>query len=133
MAVGKSSKAPPMRGIWKQPPLSRYHQLWSQLCIQNSVLCRTYTPDPATGPITVPAVPKALQQQALQSSYDLQRAGHQGSEKTLLKLRQVAYWVNVASDVSKYCLECATCHQSKLPAPVRAPLQYWSALADDCH
>ena len=122
-AVGKSSKAPPKRGIWKQPPLSRYHQLWSQLCIQNGVLCRTYAPDPATGPITVPVVPNALQQQALQSSHDSPSAGHQGVEKTLFKLRQVAYWVNMASDVSKYCLACARCQQSKLPAPVRAPLQ----------
>ena len=55
-------------------------------------------------------------------SHDVPAAGHQGREKTLERLRQQAYWVNMSQDVEKHCSECQTCQRSKLPRPTRAPL-----------
>ena len=88
-ALTKSSKAPTGQK-WKHPPLNRYRRLWSQLSIHDNVICRTYTPDPAVSPVTVPVMPQALHQQALHGVHDIPSAGHQGAEKTLYLLRHEA-------------------------------------------
>ena len=49
-------------------------------------------------------------------------AGHQGSQRTLHRLRQQAYWVSMAQDVDRHCRECQKCQCSKLCTPTRAPL-----------
>ena len=41
------SDEPPQSSEWRQQPLCRYRQLWSQLSIMNGVLYRRYTPGPA--------------------------------------------------------------------------------------
>ena len=43
-------------------------------------------------------------------------------EKTLSRVRNEAYWVNMAQDVEVYCRQCTQCQQAKLPAPIRVPL-----------
>ena len=55
-------------------------------------------------------------------SHDLPIAGHRGYKRTLERLRQSAYWVNMAKDVLSYCRSCEKCQQSKLALPQRAPL-----------
>ena len=67
-------------------------------------------------------IPIALQNDALIRNHDNPSAGHQGEEKTLQRLRQEAYWVNMAQDVEKHCQECLKCQQSKQPKPIRAPM-----------
>lgn len=52
------SMEPPTGQKWKRPPLRRYCQLWSQLSLKDSIVCRTYTPDPGAGPVTVPILPR---------------------------------------------------------------------------
>ena len=42
---------------WRRPPLNRYRQLWSQLLIKEDLVCRQYTPGPASEPLTVPIIP----------------------------------------------------------------------------
>jgi len=37
-------------------------------------------------------------------------------------LRHDAYWPGMIGDINKYCQQCTTCQQSKLPAPTRSPL-----------
>ena len=49
-----SPDKPPKDPKWKQSPVSRYAQLWHQLCI---VICHTYCPSPASDSITIPLVP----------------------------------------------------------------------------
>ena len=118
-ALSQSSKKPSCR---KYPPLNRYRQLWSQLKVVDSIVCRTYTPDPTGDAVTVPVLPQALHHQALQSSHDNPSAGHLGVDKTLHRKRLEAYWVSMAGDVETYCRQCTRCQQSKVPAPIRAPL-----------
>ena len=116
------SSTPPKGKQWNQNPLWRYQQLWAQLNIIDGVLCRHYTLNPMAEAITVPILPTALRQAALQHNDDAPTAGHQCFERTLDRLRQEAYWVCMAKDVEKYCCECTKCQKSKLSMPQRAPL-----------
>ena len=108
---------------WNQPLLRRFKQLWKQLLITDGTVYRKYSPGPLEPVITVPVLPPSAQHDALRLSHDVPTAGHQGVEKTLQKLRKVAYWVNMAKDVDQYCRNCLTCQQSKVSLPQRAPLQ----------
>ena len=70
----------------------------------------------------MPIIPDSLRHDALHRCHDSPVAGHQGIDKSMKRLRQVAYWVNMARDVEKHCRECLRCQQSKLPKPNKAPL-----------
>ena len=106
----------------KRPTMHRYRQIWSQLSIIDGVVCRSYHPDLTAEKVIVPVLPPSLRRQALSCTHDLPTAGHQGRAKTLHRLRQEAYWVNMATDVDQYCRECTKCQQTKPTAPKRAPL-----------
>ena len=57
--------------------------MWSQFVIVDGVLCRKYAPGPTTETVTVPILPKSLQQKALLQCHDSPGAGHRGFKKTL--------------------------------------------------
>ena len=67
-------------------------------------------------------LPEALHQKAMSLCHDSPTAGHQGTLKTWERIRQEAYWVNMAQDVDRHCRECVTCQKAKLPMPVRSTL-----------
>ncbi|KAL5484446.1 hypothetical protein EMCRGX_G020951 [Ephydatia muelleri] len=81
-----------------------------------------YAPGPTTETVTVPILPKSLQQKALLQCHNSPGAGHQGFKKTLERLRREAYWVNMAQDVEQHCRECQKCQSSKSSMPSRASL-----------
>ena len=131
------SKEKPTDPQWKQLPFQRYLQLWHQLSLVDSTICRTYHPSPTTASVTVPLIPPSLRKQVLHQAHDPPSAGHQGHLKTLSRMKEEAYWPGMASDVQQYCQECNTCQQSKLTSPIRAPLSNipignpWEMLAVD--
>ena len=45
-----------------------------------------------------------------------------GTKESLERLRQHAYWVNMAKDVLSYCRSCEKCQQAKLALPQCASL-----------
>ena len=45
-----------------------------------------------------------------------------GTEKTLYRLRQEAYWVGMVKDVNHHCQECITCQQTKPHLSRKVPL-----------
>ena len=122
---------------WRKQHLYRYLQLWTQLLIVDGILCRHYSPGPDSELITVPVLPRALQQDAIYQAHDIPGSGHQGHDKTLQKLRLNAYWVGMSSDVAEHCMKCTVCLQAKLPTPAKAPLMSlpvgspWEMLAVD--
>ena len=120
-AHSQASSPPPSRE-WRQYPLRRYVQMWRQLRVIDDVLYRHYVPSPMLDAVTVPVLPACMQHQALIRNHNTPTAGHQGSERTLQRLRQEAYWVSMAKDVERHCRECTKCQQAKLPMPQRAPL-----------
>ena len=119
----KTSRSKP--SSWSEQPLRRYAQLWQQLVVTavDGIACRRYSPGPCDDVIEVPLIPETLRKQALQSCHDVPSAGHQGAEKTLARLRQEVFWVNMARDVEEYCRNCVVCQRTKLLMPVRAPMQ----------
>ena len=55
----KQSTERPTSQQWRQPPLSRYSKLWSQLKLRDEVLFWQYTPQPLGTTLTVPILPKS--------------------------------------------------------------------------
>ena len=108
---------------WNKAPFYRYKQLWHQLKIVDGALYRQYRPNPTHETVMVPILPPNLQKDALIRNHDAATAGHFGADKTLERLRQDAFWINMAKDVAEYCKQCVICQQSKLNMPQRAPLQ----------
>ena len=122
---------------WRQPPLCRYHQLWSQLSIEGDIVCRTYRPGPTEEAVTVPIIPTSLQESFLSWVHNSLDSGHLGTGKTIARARTRGYWVNLVQDVTQYCLNCAQCQAAKLPLPTKSPLepipigQPWQMVAVD--
>ena len=121
-AALQSKKMPTHSGNWRHNVLRRYRQIWSQLRLIDGIVCRRYAPSPASDIISVPVLPESLHKEALQRNHDAALAGHQGMEKTLQRLRQEAFWVNMAREVNEYCSKCVACQQAKLPTPTPAPM-----------
>ncbi|KAL5497228.1 hypothetical protein EMCRGX_G013661 [Ephydatia muelleri] len=116
-----NSQQTPLKN-WKRPTMRQYAQLWSQLEVVDGIVCRRYKPGPTSDTILVPVLTEALYQKAMSLCHDSPTAGHQGTLKTWERIRQEAYWVNIAQDVDRYCRECVTCQKAKLPMPVRSTL-----------
>ncbi|KAL5510662.1 hypothetical protein EMCRGX_G006248 [Ephydatia muelleri] len=106
----------------KQFPLKRYSQLLKQLHLVDGVLRHRFVPGPLEEIITVPVMPTSLQEVALHSCHDIVSAGHQGTEKTLDRLKRMTYWVGMAKAMELYCRSCNVCQQSKLPMPLAVPM-----------
>ena len=131
------SQSAPRSAIWRQPPFSRYRQIWSQLRLQNGLVCRQYTPGPSGESVVVPLIPASLRSLLIQQSHDAPGAGHLGPDKTAGRIRPVGYWVGMLQDIETHCRQCHICQSSKLTAPTRAPLlnvpvgQPWQMVAVD--
>ena len=116
-----SKEAPAAIGNWRKYPLRRFHQLWSQLTIHQSVLYRKVkTPTMQEEKLLI-VVPTSLQKQFLKKAHD--ESGHQGAERTMARLSEGAYWIGMAKAVSNYCNHCVTCQRTKALATPPAPLQ----------
>lgn len=130
LSAHSQGEQPPQVGEWRQFPLRRYRQLWAQLKVVDGVLCRQYIPSPLSGFVTVPILPPGLRRQALIRNHDTPSAGHQGSDRTLERLRNEAYWVSMAQDVERHCRNCTSCQRSKLPMPRYLFLRQGSLIPD---
>ncbi|KAL5479651.1 hypothetical protein EMCRGX_G023202 [Ephydatia muelleri] len=129
-----SEQRPPHRDL-KKTPLRRYAQLWSQLDMVDGIVCRKYHSGPTSDTLVVPVLPEALHQQALSMCHDSQAAGHQGTHKTLERIRREAYWANMAQNVGQ-ALQ-GVCHMPEVQAANASEVTthkhpYWMTMADDC-
>ena len=60
----------------------------------------------------------------LQQMHDAPLGGHLGAEKTLKKVQDSYYWVNMKADVLNYCLACDLCVARKTPGKQKnAPMK----------
>ncbi len=102
-------------------PLRRYRQIWSQLVIVDTVLCgRMKSPAMMEEKLLI-VVPKSQQSKFLRIAHD--ESGHQGIDRTMARLSEVAYWVGQGRDVVRYCRYCQRCQITKSPERKPAPLQ----------
>ena len=63
----------------------------------------------------------SLQREFLQTAHN--KAGQQGTDRTMAKLTEIAYWVGMAKNVAYYCNHCTTCQITKAPASQPALFQ----------
>ena len=50
-------------------------------------------------------------------------SGHQGVDRTMARLTEIAYWVGMGKDIVHHCTHCFKCQINKAPAQQPAPLQ----------
>ena len=112
---------PPATGNWTKFPLKRYRQLWSQLLLQDSVICRKIKSPSMSNAKFLIVVPPSLRKVFLTIAHE--DSGHQGIKRTLLRLSELAYWVGMGKEVVRHCTRCYKCQVSKAPPCKPAPLQ----------
>lgn len=117
----KSNDVPPPTGDWSKFPLKRYRQIWSQLILEQDTICRKVKTPSREEDKLVPVIPRAQQGSLLRMAHE--QSGHQGVDKTLARLSEIAYWVGMARDVTQHCKFCRRCQITKAPEMQPAPLQ----------
>ena len=116
----KSNHIPPTTGDWTKFPLRRYRQLWSQLTLHESVICRRMKSPCMTEEKLLIVVPKSQRKSFLNMAHN---SGHQRIDRTMARLSEIAYRVGMGKDVVHYCTHYFRCQITKAPAPKPAPLQ----------
>ena len=72
----------------------------------------------------LPVLPRLQQQQLLKLAHDSPCGGHLGAERTLQRVRDRGWWLNMEEDVSNWVSSCVVCQSRKHPrSHQRAPLQ----------
>ena len=88
--------------------------------------------------LVVPRV-DSVKQRLLCENHDCAIAGHLGRDKTLQRLQQSYYWLNMADDVATYVNTCLKCQMNKssnkkpigLLQPLSVPSQPWETVSWD--
>ena len=62
-----------------------------------------HRPSPTHDTVTALILPPHLHKDVLIPNHDAATTSHFGGDKTLERLRQVAFLINVAEDVAEYC------------------------------
>ena len=107
-------------GLWHSQDFKRFKQIQSQLLLHNGVLLRNYKVEPFSNLHCVIIVPDTMKEEFLEQAHD--EAGHQGVERTLDRLKRMAYWVGMTTTVNEYVNSCDKCQKVKLSLPTQAPL-----------
>ena len=117
----ESNQSPPNNHEWTQFPLKRYKQLWSQLTIFSNLLCRKVSYPVHAEERLLVVVPMSQRKLFLQHAHE--GSGHQGIDRTLARLSEVAYWAGMGRDVIHHCQHCTKCQLNKSPRRPPAPIQ----------
>jgi hypothetical protein len=88
----------------------------SELCLYKQVMHSIVNNDLTTAKIVVP---DTLRSRVIAVYHDSLVAGHCGIDKTLSKLQQMHYWVNMRRDVQAYVRSCNLCQQFALRRPAK--------------
>ena len=95
--------------------------MWSQLVLHDSILYRKVkSPIMAEDRLLI-VVPHSQRKLFLTFAHD--DSGHQGTDRTMARLSERAYWVGMGRDVADHCGRCAKCQIAKAPRNKPAPLQ----------
>ena len=83
--------------LWKNVKFKRFKQIQSQLLLVNGVLVRNFKVDPFSNLHSVVIIHEEMKAEFLERAHD--KGGHQGVEKTLDRLKMIAYWVGMQLSV----------------------------------
>lgn len=101
-----------------------YWAQWEQLRMRDGILQKRWESTSGLRADWLNVIPKSLRGATLTEAHGSVAAGHLGTKKTLQRLRERGYWVNMRRDVQEWCRVCDVCAAKKGPpqAP-QAPLQ----------
>jgi len=107
------------------------HSLWhckSQLKFENDVLYYVWEDNMKSRSLLV--APDSLKPEILRLCHDIRSFGHLRHDKTLTKLRKMAFWYGMATQCKLYVASCHVCNKQKKPCrKARADLgQYHSGI-----
>ena len=116
---------PDERDVTAASPATRYYcKQWDTLRLDNGVLVKRWMS--ANGKITswLTIIPREMRRSLVREMHGGITSGHLGEKKTLSRLRQRFYWLEMRKDVQEWCRVCDTCNAKKGPARRgKAPLQ----------
>lgn len=102
----------------------RLLQIWDQLIIHDSVLCRVCKLGGDADTRTQTVVPSELRKEVLADLHEGTLGGHLGMDKTLSRLKERFFWPGHYNDVREWCRNCSVCASRKSPTTrPRAPLE----------
>ena len=124
---------------WLKPIQAKFSTLDSWSPEDYSALSRYSFKDEIVYYDNRPCIPKALRTEVLRRNHDLVLSGHQGVDRTYLKLRRVAYWPRMYADVRSNVNTCDPCQRAKamnrapagLLQSLEIPARNWSSVAMD--
>ena len=119
--IQQMSHKPLLAGSWRKFPLKRFHQIWSQLTLYQSILYRKVKTPTMHKEKLLLVAPTSLQKILLKSAHD--NAGHLGIDQTMARLSEAVYWVGMGRDIHTHYTCCVTYQRTKAAAPQPAPLQ----------
>ena len=103
---------PPQLDLYLSGPVAKYYWINRNLFIlQNGLVWRN---DPKTGREQL-FVPESLRTEVMYMCHNLPMSGHQGEDRTLLRLKDRYYWKGMTKDTREYVRSCAVCNRHKKP------------------
>ena len=79
---------------------------------ENGVLRNTPNKEGARTRLVIPA---KLRETVMELCYELPSAGHQGTERTLFKVKDKYHWYNMSRDIRTFVLTCEVCSKHNKP------------------
>ena len=125
LAFLKEGKVPSETELFAEGPYAKHTWLHKEcFVLQDGVLRRN---DPKTGSCQR-VVPSSLKEDIMTSYHDLPAAGHQGAERTRLKIKDKFWWRNMGTHIKNYVATCGACNRNKKPnRHAKVPLTSYQA------
>ena len=92
-----------------------YWAQWKSLAVRDGILIRYWESTDGRKKTVQIIVPRSKVKEVLEEMHGGSSGGHLGANKTLDKVRQRYYWLNLRADVERWCQQCDTCTASRGP------------------
>lgn len=116
---------PDEREVTAESPATRFYwRQWDTLKLDNGVLTKQWLTTDGRVEYSLTVIPRDMRHNLVREMHGGTTSGHLGVKKTLSRLRQRFYWLEMRKDVQEWCRVCDTCNAKKGPARKgKAPLQ----------
>ena len=113
--------------ISAESPAARFYcKQWDTLRLDNGVLVKRWTSTDGGTSHWLTVIPRSMRLELVREMHGGVTSGHLGVRKTLSRLRQRFYWLEMRKDVKEWCRVCNVCNAKKGPARKgKAPLQVY--------
>ena len=109
------------------PELKAYWLAWESLLIIDEVLYKKKESEKLHSSKPKIILPTALRKKCFALLHETVTAGHLGSQKTLVKVKERFYWYNYRKDVDYWCRTCDICASRKQPhRRAKAPMKQYN-------